>query len=113
MSWNLLIHRAHPKDKSLIALGKTDAVKATLQTAFPELDWESDSEAVLAVEGGFQLELTIEEEEVKDIYTRGGANHLRELADLCLKNGWRLADAQEGEEINLDDPVQWFEERNG
>ena len=54
---------------------------------------------------------TKEDDLVSDIYTRGGYNHLRPLADLCRREGWRLGDAQEGEDVDLDDPYRSYEQR--
>jgi hypothetical protein len=34
-------------------------------------------------------------------------------AALPVEGGLRLADAQEGEDVDLDDPVRWMEERCG
>lgn len=79
-------------------------------TNSPSLEWESSSEAVLPVERGFSFELNVEGDAVQDIYTNGGYDHLRELAALCKREGWRIADAQEGEDIDLDNPYAGYEE---
>jgi hypothetical protein len=66
----------------------------------------------LEVDGGFIAKLTVEKDMVADIYTRGGYNHLKPLVTLCLREGWHLGDAQEGEDVDLQDPYRWYEERN-
>jgi len=75
---------------------------------FSGLDWPTSTECELTVDGGFSVTWTVEEEEVQDGYTNGGFNHLNELAAVCKKQGWRIADAQEGEDIDLDDPKASF-----
>ena len=75
-----------------------------MNAAFPNLEWPRPTECELNVERGFSIEWTLEGLEVKDGYTNGGYDHLKQLAELCKKQGWSLADAQEGEDIDLDDP---------
>jgi hypothetical protein len=70
-------------------------------------------EAILPVARGFRLELRTEEDVVQDIYTDGGFDHIKQLAALCKREGWRIADAQEGEEVDLDEPQKWYDERSG
>ncbi|QIF02988.1 hypothetical protein [Roseimicrobium sp. ORNL1] len=106
MSWNLLIYS--PEGTSL---GEPAAVKTALENAFPGFEWRTFTEGGLIVDGGFTLDLAIEEGAVRDIYTNGGYNHIRQLAALCQRQHWAMADAQEGEDIDLDDPVKWYEER--
>jgi hypothetical protein len=113
MSWNLLIYRPGANNQTTEPLGPLDEVRAKLNTTFPELVWDSSTECGMKVEGGFLAELTLENELVSDIYTRGGYNHLKPLAGLCLREGWRLGDAQEGEDVDLDDPYRWYEEHGG
>jgi hypothetical protein len=107
MSWNLIIY------KQGNSLGRPDHVKAVFSSVFSELEWQSPTEAALPVEGGFRLELTEQDGLVVDVSTHGGFNHLRQFAELCKREGWRMADAQEGEDVDLDDPVRWMEERCG
>ncbi len=59
------------------------------------------------------MDLNLEEGFVQDIYTHGGFPLVPQLAVLCRQEGWQIADAQEGENIDLDNPLQWFEERMG
>lgn len=107
MSWNLLIHNEGEP------LGSLTDVTQKFDDVFPGLDWESSTEAVLHSDGGFRLELTCEDETISDIYTHGGFNHIKRLASLCKHEGWHLADAQEGEDVDLDDPQSWYEGRDG
>ncbi|MGC3989858.1 MAG: hypothetical protein QM796_09315 [Chthoniobacteraceae bacterium] len=107
MSWNLLVHNDGE------GLGEIADVTRKFDGAFRGLEWESLTEAALPVEGGFRLELTTEDETVQDIYTHGGFNHIKELAALCKREGWHLGDMQEGEDIDLDDPQGWYDERGG
>ena len=107
MSWNLLIHNDGEP------LGDIAEVTRKFDDTFRGLEWESPTEAALAVDGGFRLELTEEDGTVQDIYTHGGFQHIKELAGLCRREGWHLADAQEGEDVDLDDPQRWYDERSG
>jgi hypothetical protein len=95
-------------DDEMAPLGNLALVKNAMRGAFPELEWRSATECGLYVDGGFIVEWTVNGEEVSDGYTNGGYNHLRELAVLCKKMGWRIADAQEGEDIDLDHPYASF-----
>jgi len=113
MSWNLLIYRPGTSNQTTNPLGPLDAVTEKLNASFPGLVWDSPKECGLKVDGGFLAELTVEDDVVSDIYTRGGYNHLKPLAALCQREGWRLGDAQEGEDVDLHDPYRWYEERNG
>ena len=105
MSWNLLIHNDGEP------LGDIGDVTRKFAGAFYGLLWESPTEAVLPVDGGFRLELKLKEGVVQDIWTNGGFHHIKELAVLCKHEGWLIADAQEGEDIDLDDPLRWYDER--
>ena len=107
MSWNLLIHNDGEP------LGDIADITRKFDGTFRGLEWESPTEASLQVDGGFRLELTAEDGTVQDIYTHGGFHHIKELAALCKREGWHLADAQEGEDVDLDDPQRWYDERNG
>lgn len=113
MSWNLLIYKPGDTSQSSKPLGELDAVTEVFDAAFVGLAWESPTQAVLPVNGGFRLDLTEEDGAVQDVYTHGGFNHIRQLAELCKREGWRMADAQEGEDVDLDDPQKWIEERSG
>ena len=112
MSWNLIIYRPGASNESTLPLGALDTITEKLNAAFPGLVWDSVTECSLKVEGGFAGELTVEDDLVSDIYTRGGYNHLKPLAALCQREGWRLGDAQEGEDVDLRDPYQWYEHRS-
>jgi hypothetical protein len=113
MSWNLIIYKPGDRPQQNPPLGKLDAVTEAFNAAFIALEWESPTEAALPVDGGFRLELTVEGATVQDVYTHGGFNHIRQFAALCKREGWRMADAQEGEDVDLDDPQRWMEERSG
>ncbi len=113
MSWNLLIYRPGATSQTTEPLGALGEVKAKLSATFPGLAWDSPTECGLKVEGDFLADLTVEDDLVSDIYTRGGYNHLKPLANLCRREGWRLGDAQEGEDVDLDDPYRWYEQRSG
>jgi hypothetical protein len=85
MSWNLLIYRAAADGESTEPLGPLQSVTEMLNGAFPGLLWGSPTKCSLEVEGGFTAELTVEDDIVSDVYTRGGFNHLKPLAALCLQ----------------------------
>ena len=110
MSWNLLIYKTGATPQESAPLGDIDAVTAAFSRAFPDLEWESRNLAVLPVDRGFRLELAEEDGMVRDIYADGGFDHITQLAALCKQEGWRIADAQEGEDVDLDDPQRWHEE---
>jgi hypothetical protein len=109
MSWNLLIYRAGDGGDTA-PLGSLTVVRKVMDSTFPALVWPSDSECELGEDGGFSITWTLEDEDVRDGYTSGGFNHLKQLAALCKRQGWQIADAQEGEEIDLDDPLASFGE---
>jgi hypothetical protein len=113
MSWNLLICKSGETPETLAPLGHLAAVKQAFTAAFIGLEWVSATEAALPVDGGFRLVLAVERGAVQDVYTHGGFNHIRQFAALCKREGWLLTDAQEGEEVDLDDPQRWYEERSG
>ncbi len=113
MSWNLLIYKPGDTPQQNEPLGDLDVVTEAFTAAFNGLEWESPTEAALPVDAGFRLELTEEDGTVQDVYTHGGFNHVRQFAALCKREGWRMADAQEGEDVDLDDPQRWMEERSG
>jgi len=112
VSWNLLIYRPGANNETTNPLGPLSAVTEKLNASFPGLVWDSPTECSLEVDAGFLVELTVENDVVTDIYTRGGYNHLKPLAALCHREGWRLGDAQEGEDVDLHDPYQWYEQRS-
>jgi len=113
MSWNLIIYKPGDTPQQNQPLGDLESVTEAFTAAFIGLEWESPTEAALPVDGGFRLEFTEEAGMVHDVYTHGGFNHIRQFAALCKREGWRMADAQEGEDVDLDDPQKWFEERAG
>ncbi len=102
MSWSLLIHNNGEP------IGTSDEVRSALNSVFNGLEWSSDSECSLPIRGGFIINWAIEEGTVQDGYTNGGFNHLKEFVSLCKAQGWGLADAQEGEEIDLDNPYAFY-----
>jgi len=107
MSWNLLIYR-QGESEEMLPLGSLAAVTAAMNTAFPDLEWLSPDECALKVDRGFIIEWKLQGDDVQDGYTNGGFDHLKQLAALCKQEGWRIADAQEGEDIDLDDPYASF-----
>ena len=110
MSWNLIIYKPGKTPKENEPLGDLDSVTGAFNAAFIALDWESPTQAKLPVDGGFRLELTEKDGTVADVFTHGGFNHIRQFAALCKREGWRMADAQEGEDVDLEDPESWFEQ---
>jgi hypothetical protein len=113
MSWNLLLYKAEPKanpaEEEMLPLGSPQDVAVALNATFPGLRWPRPDECELAVDGGFVVSLSIKDGVVSDLYTHGGYNHLRQFAALCLQHGWRMADAQEGEDLDLRDPYATYE----
>src|SRR4051812_40119433 len=99
MSWNLLIYKPGADEGEPAPMGTVQSVSTALSAAFPALQWDSATECVLPVENGFTATLTVEGDTVSDLYTRGGYHHLKPLAALCKRQGWRIADAQEGEDV--------------
>jgi hypothetical protein len=112
MSWNLIIYKTDRIGEGIEPLGDLDRVTNALNGAFIALEWESTTTAELPVDGGFRVNLTMQDGRVQDIHTDGGFNHLREFAGLCTREGWRMADAQEGEDVSLRDPQKWYQERS-
>jgi hypothetical protein len=113
MFWNLIIYKADRIGEQIEPLGDLERVTDALNGAFIALEWESPTTAELPVDGGFRVNLTMQNGKVQDIHTDGGFNHLREFAGLCTREGWRMADAQQGEDVNLRDPQKWYQERSG
>ena len=109
MSWNLLIYHPDPVTGAPLPLGSPAEVTALLDATFSGLRWRSPQDCELSVDGGFSISLTVEVGGVSDLYTRGGYNHLREFAGLCRQHGWHIMDAQEGEELDLDDPYSTYD----
>lgn len=107
MSWNLLIYKHRDSPQSNASLGSLETVTAAFTSAFNGLEWVSTTEAALPLVSGFRLELTEEDGTVRDVYTHGGFHHLSRFAALCKSEGWRMADAQEGEDVDLDYPQGW------
>jgi len=112
MSWNLLIYKNGPTPQKAESLGDIGVVTKALNGEFPTLVWETSTEAELPVHRGFSLSLRVEGGAVQDIYTNGGFDQIVQLAALCKRQGWVLADAQEGEDVDLNDPKGWYQERN-
>ncbi len=104
MSWNLLIYKPGADEGEQAPMGTVESVSDALKAAFPGLQWDSATECTLPVDKGFTISLTAEEDTVGDLYTSGGYYHLKPLAALCKRQGWRIADAQEGKDIDLDNP---------
>lgn len=113
MSWNLIIYKPGNNPQENESLGNRDAVAGAFESVFTGLVWESSSEALLPVDGGFRLELSVEDGLVQDVYTHGGYNHVEQFAALCKREGWRMADAQEGEDVDLNNPKGWIDDRSG
>jgi hypothetical protein len=115
MSRNLIIYKTGPMSQEREPLGDLGRVTDALNGAFIDLEWQSPVAAALPVdvEGGFQVKLTVQGGRVHDIYTDAGVNHIRQFAGLCKRQGWRMADAQAGEDVDLDDPQGWYEGRAG
>ena len=112
MSRKLIIYKTGRTPEEIAPLGDLARVTDALNGAFIDLEWESRTAAALPVEDGFRVILTMRGATVQDIHTDGGFNHLREFAGLCKRQGWRMADAQEGEDVDLDDPQRWLAERS-
>ncbi len=104
VSWNLFIYKPGADEGEQAPLGTVESISDVLNAAFPGLQWDSATECTLPVDQAFSISLTAEEGMVSDLYTSGGYYHLRPLAAFCKRQGWRIADAQEGEGIDLDNP---------
>jgi len=113
MSWNLIIYKPGDTPEQNQTLGDLASVAQALTSVFTGLEWESPTEALLPVDGGIRFVLTEENGSIQDIYTHGGFNQITQLAALCKRKGWRIGDAQEGEDVDLDDPQRWYKKRNG
>ena len=112
MSRKLIIYKTGRTPEEIVPLGDLGRVTDALNGAFINLEWESRTAAALPAEGGFRVILTMRGATVQDIHTDGGFNHLREFAGLCKRQGWRMADAQEGEDVDLNDPQRWQRQRS-
>ena len=115
MSWNFIIYKTDQLGERMQPLGDLERVTSALNGAFIALEWESPTTAELPadVDGGFRVNLTMQNGRVQDIHTHGGVNHLRQFAGLCTREGWRIAEAEQREEVNLRDPQKWLHERGG
>src|SRR5688572_17147718 len=113
MSRNLIIYKIGRTSQQVEPLGDLDVVTDALNGAFIDLEWESPITATLPVDldGGFRVKLTMQGGKVQDVYTDAGFNHIRQFAGLCERQGWRLADPQEGEDVDLKDPQKLYSER--
>ncbi|MEY4198773.1 MAG: hypothetical protein RLZZ265_513 [Verrucomicrobiota bacterium] len=105
MSWNLLIHNEGEP------LGGIADITSKFNAAFRGLEWTSPNEAGMP-DQSIRLEITETDGLVQDIYTHGGFGHIKQLAALCKREGWRVTDAQEGEDVDLEDPQRWYDERS-
>jgi hypothetical protein len=112
MSRKLIIYKTGRTPEEIAPLGDLGRVTDALNGAFINLEWESRTAAALPAEGGFRVNLSMRGVTVQDIHTDGGFNHLREFAGLCKRQGWRMADAQEGEDVDLNDPQRWHRQRS-
>lgn len=113
MSWSFLIYRPGKTRQTTEPLGKIGDVTAAVNAAFKGLEWRSPTEASLPVHGGFLLELTEENGVVEDMYTHVAYHHIQRFAALCKNQGWRMADAEEGEDVDLENAQRWIEDRSG
>ena len=114
MSRNLIIYKIGRDSQQAEPLGDLRVVTDALNGAFIDLEWGSPITASLPVDldGGFRVKLTMQHGKVQDVYTDAGFNHLRQFAGLCERQGWRLADAQEGEDVDLKDPQNLYKQRS-
>jgi hypothetical protein len=115
MSQDLIIYKPGDTDdtpEQHEPLGDLDAVTTTFNEAFAALIWASPTEAALSPEGSFRLALVEEAGTVDQVHIQGGLNHIRQLAALCKREDWRIADTEKSEDVDLDDPHKWFEERH-
>jgi hypothetical protein len=112
MAWNFVIYKTGKTSQQVDPLGNLDRVTDALNGSFIDLEWESPISAVLPVEGGFRLSLALQNRTVQNVHIDGGFNHLRQFAGLCKLEGWRMADAQEKEDVDLGDPQKWYQERS-
>ena len=115
MSLNLVIYKIGRTSQQVEPLGNLQAVTDALNGAFIDLEWQSPVTAALPVDldGGFRVKLTMQGGKVQDVYTDASANHIRQFAGLCNREGWRMADAQEREDLDIDDPQKLYLEQSG
>jgi hypothetical protein len=113
MSWSFLIYRPGKTRQNSEPLGKIGDITAALNNEFKGLQWRTPREASLPVGAGFLLELTEEDGIVEDMYTHVAYHHIQRFAALCKREGWKMADAEEGEDVDLDNPQRWIEDRTG
>ena len=114
MSLNLVIYKIGRTSQQVEPLGNLQAVTDALNGAFIDLEWHSPVTAALPVDldGGFRVKLTMQGGKVQDVYTDAGANHIRQFAGLCNRQGWRMADAQEKEDFDVNDPQKLYLEQS-
>jgi hypothetical protein len=112
MSWNLIIYKTGNTSQQVEPLGNLNRVTDALNAAFIDLEWESPIAAALPVEGGFRMNLAVQDRTVQEVYVDGGFNHIRQFAGLCKREGWRMSDVQEGMDVHLDDPQRRYKERS-
>jgi len=114
MSRNLIIYKTGPTSQQIEPLGDLGRVTDALNGAFIDLEWQSPISAALPVDvdGGFRVKLTVQGGKVQEVHTDASVNHIRQFAGLCKREGWRMADAQAGEDVDLDDPQKSFKGRS-
>jgi len=109
MSWNLLIYKGTTNGEKTYPMGEIGKIKEILQVEFPDLVWPLEYICSLEVDGGFEIEFKEENKVVQNMWTNGGYNHLPQLCRLAKENDWRICDAQEGGDLDLDDPYKNYE----
>jgi len=110
MSWNLIIGKYGGSPQEGAPLGNVETVTGIFRAAFPDLLWSSPLESSLEVYRGFRLDFYEKNGIVEFVSTSGGYDHLYRFADICKSEGWYIADCQEDEELDLDDPYQFYKD---
>ena len=114
MNWYLFLLNGGPAKKTKKPLGDLATVAKHMNAAFPDIKWESVTEAKCA-EKNFSLQLGMEKGLVQQVVLGVGKMRIKTLAAICKKEGWRLEDpnVEVEEDVDLDDPEGWWMKMHG
>jgi hypothetical protein len=113
-NWYLNILKGGPEKKTKKPLGDVALVAKHMEAAFPGIKWRSPTEAY-HVEKDFNLQLGVEKGLVQMVVLGVGKMRVKTLARICKKEGWRLEDpnVEVAEDVDLDDPENWWMRMHG
>ena len=119
MSWNVYILKfdgtpaleaMDADDFQPLPLGTSEAMRAKISSAFPNVDWSDPAWGSLD-ESGYSIEFPMRDGELDGLtlIVRGGGCPIPAIARLCHQNGWSAV--ADGELMNFGQPssVSWDE----